>query len=116
MISPTSRARYQLRWTPSRKSPRSWPYAVLKTKRMPSDLLPAHGAEHPLRPHGQHEQQHHVGGHVLEPVWEVDDGEELDEPDGDAAHQRARDRAKSAQHRGGERLQPDEAEIDVDQR
>ncbi len=30
-----------------------------------SDLLPAHGPEHALRPHREHEEQHHVGGHVL---------------------------------------------------
>ena len=108
---------YQLRWTASRNSPRSCPYAVLKTKRTrASDLLPADGAEHALRPDREHQQQHDVGGDVLEAVRQVGAGEQLDEADGDAADQRARDRAEAAEHGGREGLEPDEAEVDVDQR
>src|SRR5437899_1343001 len=113
---PASSATYQLRWTESRKSPRSCAYEVLKTKRTESDLLAAHRAEHALGPHGQHEQQHDVRSDVLESLREIDAGEQLDEPDGHAADQRARDRSEAAQHRSRERLEADEAEVDVDQR
>src|SRR5690349_24604576 len=114
-MSPSSSSRYQLRCTPSRKSPRSWPYAVRKTKRMPaSDLLAAHGAEHALGPDREHHQQHHVGGDVLEAVRQVGAREQLDHADRDPADQRPGDRAESAQHGGGERLEPEEAEVDVD--
>src|SRR5262245_66628007 len=81
---PASSATYQLRWTESRKSPRSCAYEVLKTKRTESDLLAADRAEHALGPHGQHEQQDDVRGDVLESLREIDAGEELDEPDGHA--------------------------------
>src|SRR5207247_2377687 len=113
---PASSATYQLRWTESRKSPRSCAYEVLKTKRTESDLLAAHRAEHALGPHGQHEQQHDVRSDVLESLREIDAGEQLDEPDGHAADQRARDRSEAAQHCSRERLEADEAEVDVDQR
>src|SRR5438093_4084355 len=102
---PASSATYQLRWTESRKSPRSCAYEVLKTKRTESDLLAAHRAEHALGPHGQDEQQHDGRSAGLESLREIDAGEQLDEPDGHAADQRARDRSEAAQHRSRERLE-----------
>src|SRR6185503_13084987 len=114
---PRKSATYQLRCTPSRNRPRSCAYDVLKTKRMPgSDLLATHGPEHPLWSDGQDGQQHDVGGDVLEPVREVGARAELDQSDGEAADQRARDRAEATEHGGGEGLEADEAQIDVDQR
>src|SRR5215470_16715262 len=67
MSRPTRRAAYQLRWTPSLNSPMSCRYEVLNVKRTaPSDLLAADRAEHPLRPHGEHDEEDHVRRHVLE--------------------------------------------------
>src|SRR5262245_19126615 len=97
---------------PSRKSPRSWPYGVLKTKCMagaaPSDLLPRERAEHALRADGEDQQQHDVRRDILEALGQVRPGQELDEPDCDAAGEGAGDRAEAAEHRGGDRLEPDE--------
>src|SRR5215813_2684398 len=114
---PASSATYQLRWTESRKSPRSCAYEVLKRKRtVGSDLLAADRAEDALRPHREHDQQDDVRRDVLEPLREIHAREELDEPDGHAADQRAWDRSKPAEHGCGQRLEPDEPEVDIDQR
>src|SRR5262249_32780117 len=115
----TRSATYQLRWTPSVKSVRACAEVVLKRKRMDagrSDLLPSPRAEDALRPHGEHDEKDEVGRHVLESRGEIRAREELDEADGQPAHESAGNGAEAAEHGGREGFEPDEAQIDVHQR
>jgi hypothetical protein len=58
-----------------------------------SDPFAADRAEHALGPDHEHDQQHNIGGNVLEALRQVGAGKQLVDPDGEAARKRPGDRA-----------------------
>jgi hypothetical protein len=72
-------------------------------------------AEQAVRLDQHDDQQHDVGGDVLEALRQVEAGQRLDDADDQAADDRAGDRAEAAQHRGREGLQADEAHVGMDE-